>query len=185
VQDQIGTGAAAALYASVSMLAGGGIAATVLAGVAAAVAAVALNTILVGGFLAVERQASARQVLRALLWPMPHSIAFAVAALLLSALYGAYGPLAVGFLLVPLAVLRHARRGKVELDEARERTLRAFVSAVELKDDYLWRHSERVAHIAAAILQRLRGTDEEVERAYYAALLHDIGKIAIPDEVIN
>src|SRR5439155_14716731 len=92
---------------------------------------------------------------------------------------------AVIFILGPLLVLRGARQGKVELDNAQDRTLRAFVRAVELKDPYTSRHSERVAAIAVEIHRALGAREHDLERRYYGALLHDIGKIAVSGRILT
>ena len=61
----------------------------------------------------------------------------------------------------------------------------AFVQTVDMKDKYTNGHSFRVAKYTAMICEEL-GYDEDTIEAYYnIALLHDIGKIAIPDEVLN
>jgi putative nucleotidyltransferase with HDIG domain len=122
---------------------------------------------------------------RELAWPTPNSLAFALLALLVSMLYRDTGGVAVVFILVPLFVLRRARYGKIDLDTARERTLLAFVRAVELKSPYTWRHSERVAEIALE-LHALLGTNERArEDRRRAALLHDIGKVAVSGRILD
>lgn len=62
---------------------------------------------------------------------------------------------------------------------------RAFVSAVEKKDDFTEGHSLRTAEYARRIA-RIAGKDEDYcDKVYYAALLHDVGLIGIPDSVIK
>jgi len=64
-------------------------------------------------------------------------------------------------------------------------TATAFVSAVEKKDDLVKGNSVRVAQYAKRVAE-LNGMDaEECEKVYYAALLHDVGLIGIPDSVIK
>jgi HD-GYP domain-containing protein (c-di-GMP phosphodiesterase class II) len=59
------------------------------------------------------------------------------------------------------------------------------VRAVEVKDRYTHGHSERTAKIAVQLGVRL-GLDEDTLRALArGAYLHDVGKIAIPDEILN
>ncbi|MCR5701773.1 MAG: HD domain-containing protein [Lachnospiraceae bacterium] len=66
-----------------------------------------------------------------------------------------------------------------------EQTATAFVKAVERKDDFSKGHSERVATYARRIAEIYGKNEEECERVYYAALLHDVGIIGVPDNVIK
>ena len=74
---------------------------------------------------------------------------------------------------------------KQRMQRVFEQTAMAFVSAVEKKDDYMKGNAVRVAEYARRIAE-LAGKDEaECEKVYYAALLHDIGIIGIPDSIIK
>ena len=66
-----------------------------------------------------------------------------------------------------------------------DQTATAFVSAVEKKDDYLKGSAVRVAEYARMIAEMSGKSDEYCEKVYYAALLHDVGLIGVPDSVIN
>jgi HD-GYP domain-containing protein (c-di-GMP phosphodiesterase class II) len=64
-------------------------------------------------------------------------------------------------------------------------TAEALASAIDAKDTYTHGHSARVAEYSKQIA-RLAGKDEkECREVYFAALLHDVGKIGIPDYIIN
>ena len=63
-------------------------------------------------------------------------------------------------------------------------TLRALTAAIDAKDSYTRGHSERVA-LASRLIARKAGLDESlVERIYIAALVHDVGKIGVPEAVL-
>ena len=62
---------------------------------------------------------------------------------------------------------------------------RAFIAAVEAKDPHTQRHSITVAHYAETLARRLGLPAEQIELIKTAALLHDIGKIGIPDSVLT
>jgi len=64
-------------------------------------------------------------------------------------------------------------------------TIRAIAATVDAKDGYTHRHSERVAAFARRIAAELGRSAEEQELAEWAALLHDVGKIAVPDSILN
>ncbi len=61
----------------------------------------------------------------------------------------------------------------------------ALVSTVEAKDPYTYGHSRKVNTYAVALAEEIGLSPEEVSRVSTAALLHDIGKIGVPDKVLN
>lgn len=61
----------------------------------------------------------------------------------------------------------------------------ALVSTIDAKDTYTNGHSKRVAKYSGMIAEKLGKTEDEIETISYAGLLHDIGKIGIPDTIIN
>jgi len=63
--------------------------------------------------------------------------------------------------------------------------LHSLTSAVDAKDAYTCGHSERVAMLAKIIAQEAGLTDAEAERIYMAGLLHDVGKIGVPESVLQ
>jgi diguanylate cyclase (GGDEF)-like protein/putative nucleotidyltransferase with HDIG domain len=61
----------------------------------------------------------------------------------------------------------------------------ALVSTVEAKDPYTYGHSRKVNTYAVALAEAIGLSPEDVSRVSTAALLHDIGKIGVPDKVLN
>ncbi len=76
---------------------------------------------------------------------------------------------------------------KAEKQEAAmfEQTAEALANAIDAKDRYTHGHSARVALISRQIATEAGFSDKECTQIYYAALLHDVGKIGIRDEIIN
>jgi putative nucleotidyltransferase with HDIG domain len=62
--------------------------------------------------------------------------------------------------------------------------LRALARAIDAKDPMTSQHSERVAQLSAAIAGRLGWSDERVALLRDAALVHDVGKIGVPDVIL-
>ena len=61
----------------------------------------------------------------------------------------------------------------------------AFAKVIDMKDTYTNGHSSRVAKYTVMLAKELGYDDETIERYYRIALLHDIGKVGIPPEVLN
>jgi HD-GYP domain-containing protein (c-di-GMP phosphodiesterase class II) len=61
----------------------------------------------------------------------------------------------------------------------------ALASAIDAKDKYTHGHSRRVAEYSEMIAEVYGKTDSECRDIYLAGLLHDVGKIGIPDNIIN
>ncbi|NHC18335.1 HD-GYP domain-containing protein [Bacillus sp. MM2020_4] len=70
-------------------------------------------------------------------------------------------------------------------DNQLEEIVKGVIATLELKDPYTRGHSERVASYALLLAKEIGGfTKEEQKSFYYACLLHDIGKVHIPDQIL-
>ncbi len=74
---------------------------------------------------------------------------------------------------------------KKETEQAYFETIRSLIKALEEKDVYTEGHSERVANYAKKIAQHCGLDENECKLIYKASLLHDIGKIGIPDYILH
>jgi putative two-component system response regulator len=72
-----------------------------------------------------------------------------------------------------------------ELESARVEILRRLARAAEYRDDATGRHQERVGLLAERLAVRMRVDSDTVELLRLAAPLHDLGKIAIPDDILR
>lgn len=64
-------------------------------------------------------------------------------------------------------------------------TLKALTAAIDAKDRYTRGHSERVAHLTRMLAEAVGLTPQEVERTHIAGLVHDVGKIGVPEDVLR
>ncbi len=64
-------------------------------------------------------------------------------------------------------------------------TIMTIVNTIDAKDQYTKGHSQRVSEYSVAIAKELGMAEEELEKIRYIALLHDIGKIGVPDNILN
>ncbi len=84
---------------------------------------------------------------------------------------------------VELAELRRLAAGPDRA--ARFRAAASLAKAVDLRDTYTGSHSARVAELAARVAIRLGLDQEQVEFSRLAGSLHDLGKLAIPEEILR
>ena len=66
-----------------------------------------------------------------------------------------------------------------------EQTAEALAGAIDAKDRYTNGHSRRVAEYSLRIAREAGKSEEECEKVYFAALLHDVGKIGVPIEILS
>lgn len=92
--------------------------------------------------------------------------------------------LLIFFVFIQIKTRRLKQRQK-EYQSIIAQALQTFANTIDAKDKYTNGHSIRVAAYALEIAKRLKLSKEEQERIYYIALLHDIGKIGISDEILN
>ncbi len=95
--------------------------------------------------------------------------------------------LAVGVL---VHVLNELQRKKFSVLHERDNkiikeSIETFIGFIDAKDPYTNGHSSRVATYTRLIAEKMGYSNEELDRIYYVALLHDCGKIAIPDNILR
>ena len=71
------------------------------------------------------------------------------------------------------------------LAEALRATIEAMAKTMEWRDPYTAGHQKRVAAIATAIGKKMGISDDSAQALYMAAMVHDIGKVAVPSEILT
>lgn len=92
---------------------------------------------------------------------------------------------AVLLLGVPTAIAYIAFKNVKEMRQSTREMLIHMADAVDLRDPYTGGHSRRVAELSSRIVQHMQISGVEADLIETAARLHDIGKIGIPDSVLN
>lgn len=110
---------------------------------------------------------------------------FAVMGVFLGLLYLEYRLVLLPLFLVPILVARQAFSSYLALKRSHEATVRILVGALEAKDPYTAGHAERVAEYAQYIGLELGIPPNRLERLRLAALMHDVGKLVVPNHLLN
>jgi hypothetical protein len=85
---------------------------------------------------------------------------------------------------LPLYTTRVAYNSFVEMRDMFTQTIGALAEAVDKRDPYTSKHSHRVKQIAVDIGKEMRVSSQELEALEWGGLLHDVGKIGVPDNVL-
>jgi putative nucleotidyltransferase with HDIG domain len=72
-----------------------------------------------------------------------------------------------------------------QLEENFIQTVVSLANAMDARDSYTGHHSQRMANLATDVCETLGLSEERIEAMHWAALLHDIGKIGVPDNILN
>ncbi len=144
------------------------------------------NTGLVSLGMAIKTGSRPAAIWRQAFRPVALSYFFLAAnGLLLAAFYLYGGPSAALLFIAPLALGRLVFRARREELETYEAMITLMAETLQARDPYTRRHSERVAILADAIAEELGLPEERRIPLRYAALLHDVGKIATPTRVLH
>jgi hypothetical protein len=140
-------------------------------------------------------------------WMTPYAVAAGPLAYVLLGAYERYGPLAVIIFSLPpasmmLSIRQYVARTREGVEELREKNeeltrlaetvrkthrdlIAALSRSMEAKDIYTGGHVERVAQISVALARRLGYCGDDLDAIEIGALLHDIGKIGIPERILH
>lgn len=145
-----------------------------------------VNSILVAMVISLSQETKLTTVWRVNIKEMiPSYLAEAPMGFIMAIVYVEVGIIGILLFFLPLLLARrsfelYTKMRKVYLD-----TIRALAAAIDAKDPYTKGHSERVADISVALAQELNLSDRDIESIEYTALLHDIGKIGIADNILG
>jgi HD-GYP domain-containing protein (c-di-GMP phosphodiesterase class II) len=134
---------------------------------------------------------AAAEVLRAAGWAYRIDVvltplAYMVAAVAVREPLALAGILPVFWLLRTFSEERKQRyAAALELNQAYRGTVMVLADVVEAEDDYTADHCRSVVELSAAVADELGLRYDEKQELEISALLHDVGKIAIPDEILN
>ncbi len=92
---------------------------------------------------------------------------------------------AILLVILPVYLIRLALGRYIEMREMFTQTVASLAQAVDARDKFTSGHSVRVKQISVDIGRVMRLSESELEALEWGGLLHDIGKIGVPDDVLN
>lgn len=181
----LGTGAAAVAFSAMPDSVIFRLPIGIVAAVPAAIAVVVVESFLVALSYWVEQRRPLRNALEELSPAFIQALPFSLVGIFLGRIYLDLGWPMVALLVVPVLLARGVLASYFELRATHEATIRVLVRALESKDAYTAGHAERVATYSQYIGQELGFLPWRLERLRSAALMHDIGKLVVPNQLLN
>ncbi len=157
----------------------------ILSVLAGGVAYFMTNMLAFSGYLALSTDTPILEILSGVRWAVPSYMGLLPIAYLNVAVYDTVGMIGVIVFLLPLMVGRYAFKMYRELREVFISTISALAAALESRDPHTSGHAERVAAYAVRVGERMGLDRDQVNLLEYVAILHDIGKIGIPDHILQ
>jgi putative nucleotidyltransferase with HDIG domain len=166
-----------------------------------------VSTVLLAGVLALSTKQSFTHIWQERFkWLGLHYVALSLVAFVLFYSYLTVGAFSVLVLLVPLAILHFSQRQYIEATKSmvaqlnasnesltkrseevqrlNDELLLALASTIDLRDPFVVEHSRHVGRYAALVATELGLPPARVQLIYQAGLIHDIGKLAIPEAIL-
>jgi putative nucleotidyltransferase with HDIG domain len=143
----------------------------------------ALNILVTALLVSTHNGEPIRKLLRADSGALITLLALAPVAWLMARMY-LVTPWSVLLFAVPLYTTRLAYQQFVEVREMFTETVRSLAEAVDKRDTFTSGHSHRVQEISVDIGKAMKLSDSDLEALEWGGLLHDIGKIGVPDSVL-
>jgi len=157
----------------------------VVAMIPSALAYVAAVSSLVVLSYACEGTLSPREVVSQLMPTLRDELPFAMLGFLVGRLYLGLGPGILVLVIVPILIGREVFRSYSKVVESQDETVQMLIRALESKDHYTAGHAGRVAQYAGYIGEEMSLGPRRMERLHFGALMHDIGKLVVPNRILN
>lgn len=150
------------------------------------VVSIIFNSVVVAGYVAIKEKINIFSVLEpSFAWPITSVMIISILGAFLTGLYVAYTWFLVVIFFLPFMLARYTFTTYKDLQQNYLQTVDSLASAIETKDPYTSGHSRRVELYCGLIAEEMKLSVKRCETLKYAALLHDIGKIGIPEKILN
>ena len=145
-----------------------------------------LNAIMLSGyFLTQSKKLVVKEIVKSILGSYFNTLAIGTLGIFLVFADYTYGKSIVIILFVPLLLARYSFKLYYDSQRMAIDTIHALNEALHAKDAYTGGHTGRVQQYAMDIAKAYKLTPNQIDTIDKAALLHDIGKIGIPDDILN
>jgi putative nucleotidyltransferase with HDIG domain len=104
---------------------------------------------------------------------------------IIALLYSKAGGWTIALFIIPLFLARYSFQLYLDMREKNIETVAALTSAIDASDAFTHGHSYRVSQYATRIAKAIGMSSKEIETLEYASLLHDVGKIAVSNTVLQ
>lgn len=147
---------------------------------------IVMNTIIIAVYYSLKPQDSFFQKwLADFLWSFASLFIVGIIGVLIAAIYTAFSWFVLLIFFAPLLLARFSFSLYSSLHNTYEETISALSSAIDAKDLYTNKHSQRVKTLAEKIGIEMGLSEKRMEFLKYAAILHDVGKIGVTESVLN
>lgn len=174
--------AAAVVYTSAAG-SGGFVQLAAAAGAAAAFGVVNIGLVL--PYVAMKQGERIRVVWADMYPAIPNYLAWGLLGLLVGLVCAELGALAIVLLALPMGIGRWTFRSFNRVREAHDASVQLFIRLIEAKDPYTAGHTERVAKYSLYVGEELDLPANRLEHLRQSALMHDVGKLAVPSRLLN
>jgi HD superfamily phosphodiesterase len=144
-----------------------------------------VNVTLIVNYVALKAGEPRETVWRDMRPALPNYLAFGMVGLVVGLLCAELSALAVLLLGVPMVIGRWTFRSFQRTREAQDATVRLFSRLIEAKDPYTAGHTERVSRYSVLVGTELGLDADDLDHLRLSALMHDVGKLAIPTDLLN
>jgi len=145
-----------------------------------------LNTSIVAILLSFLTNKSLTYVLtKEIKWMIPNFLFLAFLGIVMSEAFIRIGYVSLILLFIPLFMIRYMFKLYMDSKQSYYDTINVLVKALDAKDKYTAGHSKNVEKISALLCREFGLSESHTEMVRIAALLHDIGKIGVKEEVLN
>ncbi|WP_105615231.1 HD-GYP domain-containing protein [Vallitalea okinawensis] len=114
-----------------------------------------------------------------------NSFGIGIIGIIIALSYMHYGYPAVILFFAPLLLARYTFKLYIDMRNIYIDTIQALNKALECKDTYTSGHTKRVEKYAVDLAKAMGMSEKQIQKVSTAALMHDIGKIGVPDNILN
>ncbi len=115
----------------------------------------------------------------------PSFISMAPLGLIIALIYQNIGIWGIILFFIPMLIARQSFISYMDMRQTFRDTIQSLSAAIDAKDPYTKGHSSRVAAYATALAHEMGWPAEKVEILQYVALIHDLGKVAVPETILK